>query len=976
MNKKIRYLLILVMALSALLVATLMMSSCKTKEQYKPEINIEVMSINRENNTFSVVLLVDTDFEGRLLFTLENNGSKHNKTIDGPIKAGSKYTFEVSGLDFLENGTYTATIKADTNKYGVCDTAVMPYKEGLVQLSEDTVYYVVQEMTLEEKASLVLGWESFYSSGGSTYPIPRLGVPVTDLADGPSGLRTSAITIGYPTGAVMASTWDDELVYKITESMGSDYYDFGVEIILGPGMNIQRLVLNGRNFEYFSEDPYLTGKIATSYTKGIQSQGIGVALKHFAVNNQERNRGSVSANVTERALREIYLKGFEYTVKNADPFTIMSSYNRVNGIYTSANGDLLNGILREEWGFKGYVMSDWGAGGGREGNITAGNDIFCGGNDQKGDIATITQLIKKEKISMKQLDACCINLLNVISRTIAMDTDYEPAKEISNADEKRQLVREAGAQGIVLLKNENNALPFNKGEIAFFGTASYHAETVGHGSGDVSVKEKISVFQGLCEEKNITYNEEVELIYAFGDREPFDADTSKDNPANDPYEMKLTQEEAEEAAAESDIAIFTISRLTTEGCDHRTNEGDFLLNERELNSLKLVSQAFHAQGKKVVVIINTGNPIETASWQEYADAILYIGLTGEQLGYSVADVFTGRTNPSGKLACTWPVKYEDVPYYSSYPGNASNTDYVDDIYVGYRYFETFNVPVSYEFGFGLSYTTFEYSDFKVEKNGNNYNLSVTVKNIGKVAGKEAVQFYVTKPDGKNEHPSIELIGYDKTGTLKPGKSQKITITVTEDELKTYYTPDSAWIIEKGEYSFYAAASVKDIRATKKVTINDEIIVQDVENRCEPTEELEVISKNGTYNPALKPELGEKIAMKSASASHIENSNYPAAKAIDGDEYSRWSAPCGGTKATLIIKFEELTDLSCLNIIWESNTSEKFKLYTSEDGENWNLTGEFSYEEDFIFFDTVKANSIKIEITNSQWCSIYEVKAYK
>lgn len=839
MSKNIQRLFILVLVMAALTVA-----ACKSKEAFKPEINIEVMSINRENNTFSVVTLVDVDFDGKLIFTLENKDKTYKKIVDGAIKAGHKYIFEVEGLDFLDTGTYTATITADTNKYGVCDKAVMPYKKGIVQLTEDTVIYVVKEMTIKEKAALVVGWDSYYVSGGSTYPIERLGIPVVDMADGPSGLRTDAITIGYPTGAVMAATWDDELVQEITESMGSDFYDFGVEIILGPGMNIQRLVLNGRNFEYFSEDPYLTGMMATSYTKGIQSQGIGVALKHFAANNQEKYRGSVSANITERALREIYLKGFEYTVKNAQPFTIMSSYNKINGVYSAANGELLNGILREEWGFDGFVMSDWGASGGRLGNIIAGNDIFCGGNDQEGDIAEIVSLIETNKLSVEQLDACCINLLNVISKTIAMDSDYEPAKEISNVDTKRNLVRQAGAQGMVLLKNDNNTLPFNKGEIAFFGSASYYAETVGHGSGDVRVSEKISVFKGLTEAKNITYNEDVDLIYSLADREPFDADSNKDNPENDLYEKKITKEDAKKAAEESDIAVFTISRLTTEGCDHRKNRGDFLLNEREFTALQFISEAFHAQGKKVVVIINTGNPIETASWQEYADAILYTGLAGEQLGYSVADVFTGKINPSGKLACTWPVKYEDLPYATSYPGNSASTDYIDDIYVGYRYFETFDVPVAYEFGYGLSYTTFEYSGFSIEKDGKDYKLSVNVKNTGKVAGREVVQFYVTKPDGKNEHPSMELIGYDKTKTLKPGKSQNITVTVTEDELKTYYTPDSVWIIEKGEYSFYAAASVKEIKYVKKLTVDNEKIVQDVENRCEIRQEIDVITKNG------------------------------------------------------------------------------------------------------------------------------------
>ena len=839
MNKSIRGLFVL-----ACVILVFVTVACNSMDKKKPEIDVDVLSIRRENDAFSVVILVDEDFSGKLLFTLKSKDKSYEKSFKGNIKAGHKYTFEVPDLGFLTDGTYTATVSAQIDGHGICGKAVIPYKEGLIQLTEDTVVYVVKEMTTEEKAALVVGWESYYLSGGSTYPIPRLGIPAIDLADGPSGLRTNAVTIGYPTGSVMASTWDDELVREITESMGSDFYDYGVEIILGPGMNIQRLILNGRNFEYFSEDPYLTGMMATSYTKGIQANGIGVALKHFAVNNQEKYRGSVSANLTERALREIYLKGFEYTVKNAEPFTVMSSYNKINGVYSAANKELLTGILRDEWGFSGFVMSDWGASGGRLGNIIAGNDIFCGGSNQQEDIAKIISHLKANEITMSQLDACCENLLNVISKTIAMDTSYEPTRSISDEDDKRQLVRRAGAQGMVLLKNDNNTLPFKKGEIAFFGSASYYAESVGHGSGDVSVREKISIFKGLTEEKNITYNEDVDFVYAMADREPFDADAAKDNVANDLYEVKITKEDAVDAAEKSDIAFFTISRLTSEGCDHRKDEGDYLLNERELTALQLISEAFHMRQKKVVVIINTGNPIETASWQNYADAILYTGLAGEQLGYSVADVITGRTNPSGKLACTWPVKYEDLPYSASYPGNNASTNYIDDIYVGYRYFETFDVPVAYEFGYGLSYTTFEYSGFSVEKTGNNYTLSVNIKNTGKSSGREVVQFYVTKPDGKNEHPSMELIGYDKTKLLKPGKSQKITVTVTEDELKTYYMPDSAWIIEKGEYSFYAAASVKDIKYVKKIVIDNEMTVQDVENRCEIRQKINVITKNG------------------------------------------------------------------------------------------------------------------------------------
>lgn len=711
-------------------------------------------------------------------------------------------------------------------------------------------------------------------AAGFSAEIPELGITTQVLADGPAGLRISPkrknteqtfYCTAFPTATLLASTWNTDLVNLVGKSMGNEALEYGADVILGPGMNLQRDLLCGRNFEYYSEDPLITGKMAAYMVKGIQSNGVGTSIKHFAVNNQETNRLSVNTIVSERALRELYLRGFEIAVTESQPWTVMSAYNKVNGVYASESNDLLTKILRDDWGFKGYVMTDWGAGSDVVAQMKAGNDMIMPGTPEQ--IEALIAAVKEGKMDESILDK---NLSRIF--TIMLQTPKYKNYLISNKPDLNahaQITREVAAEGMVLLENRDKTLPFTSEmkNVAAFGNASYEFIAGGTGSGDVNEAYTVSLLQGL-KNANITVNSELADIYT-----TYITETRAKMPppknwlaallgGKEPVmEMKIDKKLVEKLVGVSDIAIVTIGRNAGESGDRRVEKGDYLLNDNEMSLIKLVSEVYQAKGKKVVVVLNIGGPIEVESWKSIPDAILCAWQPGQEGGNSVVDVLTGKVNPSGKLAITFPVKYEDSPTAKNFPGHAIDSNvkdnakdlsgfsfmqrepwevvYEEDIYVGYRYYNTFNVNVSYEFGFGLSYTSFEYSNLKLSSNEftDKITVSVDVKNTGNVSGKEVVQMYLSAPSVKMKKPVAELKSFSKTKLLNPGEAQTLVFEINAIDLCSFDNTKSSWVAEAGTYTVKVGSSSRKMNASIEFTLSEEKTVKTVSKALLPERQI-------------------------------------------------------------------------------------------------------------------------------------------
>ena len=728
------------------------------------------------------------------------------------------------------------------------------------QLTKDNIDEVVAAMTLEEKATLLVGsgWGSMTAgsmtasatalvpgAAGTTRSIERLGIPSTVLADGPAGLRISPrrdndpntyFCTGFPVGTVLASMWDTERVEELTTAMGNEVLEYGADVLLAPGMNLHRNPLCGRNFEYFSEDPFLTGKTAAAYINGIQSNGVGVSVKHFAANNQEVNRMENDSRVSQRALRELYLKGFEIAVKEADPWTVMSSYNKLNGEYTQQSHGLLTTVLRDEWGFDGIVMTDWGTKEGTVKAVNAGNDLMEPG--MQVEIDRIIAAVKAGEISQEQLDKNVRNMLTYIVKTPRFNKyQYSNKPEI---EAHAKLVREAAPEGMVLLEN-NGVLPLNGVKtVALYGTGSYDFIAGGTGSGNVNKPYIRNVAEGLAD-NGFEVNQDIQKWY-----EQYIAYAKTTNKNNGGLsgvllgeavipEMAVNREYFERMEPMTDIAIFTLSRNAGEGGDRYAKDGDWTITGLEREMIQNLADIYHAAGKKFVVVLNIGGVIETASWKHIPDAILLAWTPGQEGGLAVADILCGKANPSGKLPMTFPISYLDIPSSHNFPYNYKKvqrgewdflwggakrqskdvdyTEYKEGIYVGYRYFQTADAPVSYPFGYGKSYTTFEYSKPVVKATADGFTATITVKNTGSAAGKEAVQLYVAAPAGGLEKPAFELKGFAKTKTLAPGEAQTLTINVDKYTLASFNEAASAWETAAGTYKVMFGANAMDIRGT-------------------------------------------------------------------------------------------------------------------------------------------------------------------
>jgi beta-glucosidase len=781
-------------------------------------------------------------------------------------------------------------------------SSVQPENKGGPQLGKASIKDVIAAMTLEEKASLVVGTRMRMSgappaaspvapsaqtkaavptapmtgqplslvpgAAGTTFAIPRLGISPMVLADGPAGLRISPTRendkatyycTAFPVATLLASTWDVDLVHSVGQAVGNELLEYGVDILLAPALNLHRNPLCGRNFEYYSEDPLLTGKMAAAMVNGVESQGVGTSLKHFVANNAETNRNSLDTIVSSRALREIYLEGFRIAVEEARPWTVMSSYNLINGVYTSESADLLTSILRKDWGFRGFVMTDWGGGRDPVAQMAAGNDLLMPGNPNQ--IQTIIKAVKDGRLDLRVLDRNVENIL----RVLVQSPRFKGYRFSNNPDLKAHalLARQAAAEGMVLLKNTNSALPLARDikTIAAFGNTSYDIITGGTGSGHVNEAYSVSLVEGL---RNAGYSvhEGLQTLY-----ESYLKIIKEGRPrqtrgfAAGPRaitEMCVNKDLVDGVAGQADAAVITIGRNSGEGRDRTNEEGDFKLTSSERELIKLVSSSFQAKGKKAIVVLNIGGVIEVASWRDEPDAILLAWQAGQETGNSIADILSGKINPSGKLATTFPVVYEDVPSAKNFPGKViepetpgqdqrggfgrsrpSAVTYEEGIYVGYRYYETFGVKPAYEFGYGLSYTNFTYANLRLSSAAFAGKLTATVeaKNSGNVAGKDIVELYLAAPIRKFDKPALELKGFAKTKQLAPDESQTLTFILDVRSLASFDEAGSSWVAEAGKYDVKIGASSRDIRQTASFMLGKNVTVKKESLALVPKEKI-------------------------------------------------------------------------------------------------------------------------------------------
>ncbi|WP_224488750.1 beta-glucosidase family protein [Robertkochia flava] len=720
---------------------------------------------------------------------------------------------------------------------------------------------VLARMTTEEKIHLLKGsglasamgsvdpGEGIPGAVGTIVPTPRLGLPALYLSDGPAGLRIEPTREGeersyyctaFPIATLLASTWNADLVEAVGAAMGDEAKAYGIDVILGPGANIHRHPFCGRNFEYYSEDPVLSGDMGAAMVNGIEASGVGTSVKHFVANNQETNRKYNDVRISERALREIYLKGFEIIVKKAQPATIMSSYNMVNGTYTAESRKLLTGVLRDEWQFEGLVMSDWFGGEDAPAMIKAGNDLLEPGTKKQWD--ALKDAYNDGSLSEGDIDTAVRRILKLIITSGKMENyayDNNPDLEAH-----AEITRLSASEGMVLLRNKKT-LPLPPAlNVALLGVTSYDFIAGGTGSGDVNEAYTVSLEEGLIN-AGYTINREARDMYealkktqpeAFVKPEGIDAMFTPYQPP----QLTYTFAQLNKLAATSDVAVITIGRNAGEGGD-RVEVDDFLLTAEEQEMIRNTCEVFHRQGKRVIVVLNIGGVIETASWKSLPDAILLAWQGGQEGGNAVADILSGKTTPSGKLPVTFPVAVSDHASHSNFPldgepmsltdlifsgpakksaevRNHDFTDYEEGIYVGYRHFDKKGLEVSYPFGYGLSYTTFSYGVPEISLANDTVRVTLEVKNSGKFPGKEVFQVYVSKPDSMVDRPEKELKAFEKTALLEPGQEAVISMKIPVSDLAYWDEKASRWVVEEGRYEIRIGTSSRDIKTTTEISL--------------------------------------------------------------------------------------------------------------------------------------------------------------
>ena len=681
---------------------------------------------------------------------------------------------------------------------------------------------------------------------GQVWGIPRLRIKstlmggITIACTNPKDSTQEVRYTAFPSETAMAATWNTPLIEKMGKAIGNEVLESNVDIMLEPGLNIQRNPMCGRNFEYFSEDPLLSGKMAAAYVRGVQSQGVGTSIKHFAANNQESDRRSYDAIISQRALREIYLRGFEIAVKESQPWSIMTSYNKFNGYYTPENPELLKTVVRDEWGFEGVFMTDWDGLGNAVAKLRGGSNLLMSGSDTER--TELKRALENKLLDEADLDKSVERVLKFKLKT-PRSRGYKPSLKFDKVAHD-SLSRIVAGEAIVLLKNSDSTLPFGSGikTVALFSKGSYFFVASGSGSGESKPKHSITVNEGIknCGYQVVKYLEDIYSKFV-------DTILVNNNKVTDYFsrriipfhsELNISKPIIAQQVAGSDLAVITIGRSGGEGHDN----GYLPLDKTEQLLIRDICELYHAAAKKVVVILNAGGAFETASWSDLPDAILHVWQTGQQGGNAVADVLSGKVNPSGRLPVSFPVKYEDDPSTVNFKGELETAKvnvipvlYNEGIYVGYRYYDSFKVPTSYEFGYGLSYTTFKFSDLKLSATTFNGKLKaeVIVKNSGKIAGKEVVQLYLSAPESGIEKPVQELKGFAKTNLLQPGESQKLSFDLDARSIASFWTGKSAWVAEPGAYEVRIGASSKDIRLKSSFTLPKELLVEKVHNVLYP-----------------------------------------------------------------------------------------------------------------------------------------------
>lgn len=691
------------------------------------------------------------------------------------------------------------TVLKEQAKYDIIILTIcqLPWLYGGMNMN---VEKILSEMTLEEKASLCSGGDFWH-----TKALKRFDIEPIMLSDGPHGLRKTnrnhvvtgaddetAKAVCFPAACATASSFDRTLLEKMGKALGEECQAEDIAVILGPGVNIKRSPLCGRNFEYFSEDPYLASQQAAALIKGIQSKGVGTSVKHFACNNQETRRMAVSANVDERTLHEIYLSAFESVIKNAKPWTVMCSYNRVNGTYSSQNKYLLTDILRDKWGFDGLVMSDWGAVDEREKGVAAGLDLQMPSAHGKTD-AIIVEAVKKGELDEKLVDECARNVLKLYDK---YKTNHKGGSW--DADEHHELSRRIAAECAVLLKNKDDILPLDKNQkICFIGAFAKEPRFQGGGSSHIDCTQVTSALEAV--------KEYCDVEFALG----FEAESSE------PDEKLIS--EAEDLAKKNDVAVIFAGLP-----DSFEFEGGDRKHMRMPDCQCELIERIAAVNKNVVVVLHNGSPMEMP-WVNKAKGILEMYLAGQACGGAACDLLFGKVNPSGKLAETFPIRHEDTPAYIGEFGEGDNVYYNEGLYVGYRWYDKRKMDVLFPFGYGLSYTKFEYSDIKLSADEINADgeltVSVTVKNVGKRSGKEVVQLYVRDRHSSVDRPVRELKGYEKV-SLEAGESKKVFFRLDKRAFAYYSTAEHDWVVEDGRFDIEAGASSRDIRQSAFVYINN------------------------------------------------------------------------------------------------------------------------------------------------------------
>lgn len=656
---------------------------------------------------------------------------------------------------------------------------------------------LIAKMTVEEKAALCTG-----ASAWTTVPVERLGVPQIVCSDGPHGVRRqpdvhavgekSLPATCFPTYSCMASTWNVELMEEVGKALAEECIALNVDFLLGPGVNIKRSPLCGRNFEYFSEDPYLAGEMAVAMINGVQSKGVGTSIKHFAVNNQEFERFTISAEVDERTLREIYLPAFEKAVKQAKPWTVMCSYNKINGTFASEHYGLLTEILKKEWGFEGLVVSDWGAVRDRVKALKGGLDLeMPGPKDYR--VQAVVEAVRSGKLDEAVLDESVRRILRVVFMS-----QKTPKNGTFDVEAHHALAQKAAAEGMVLLKN-NGVLPLKSPQkIAVIGHSAQKPLFQGGGSSHINPTKVTIPLEALKAAAG-----GAEIVYTEG------------YPENDQIRQDLI-DEAVSAASGADVAVLFIALPTykeSEGYDRK----DIDLTDQQVRLI----QAVAAVQPNTVVVLNNGSAVAMSDWIDGVAAVLEAHMMGQAGGGAIADILFGKVNPSGKLAETFPLKLSDTPAHINFPGEQGKVRYGEGVFIGYRYYDERQIPVLFPFGHGLSYTTFEYSNASLSsrefKDVDGVTVSVDITNTGSMAGQEVVQVYVHDRKASVRRPPKELKGFAKV-SLQPGETKTVSIHLDFRAFAFYHVKHKTWVAEAGEFDILIGASSADIRCTLAATL--------------------------------------------------------------------------------------------------------------------------------------------------------------